>query len=62
MTGSYIDFEGINLLTGFPKVVGKIILRNELGGVSNGYEISFAGGNSIINCVTGVIMMAQERK
>lgn len=46
MTGTYLDFEGINLLTGFSRVVGKVILRNELGGISNGYEISFAGGKS----------------
>jgi len=46
MTGTYLDFTGINLLTGFSKTVGEILLKNELGGVSNGYELVHAGGNS----------------
>ncbi|PIR39166.1 MAG: hypothetical protein COV35_01210 [Alphaproteobacteria bacterium CG11_big_fil_rev_8_21_14_0_20_39_49] len=44
--GTYLDFEGINLLNGFEKVVGKVLVKNELGGVSDGYELVHAGGNS----------------
>ena len=46
MTGNYLDFRGIDLLTGFSKAVGKVLVKNELGGVSNGYELAFAGGDS----------------
>lgn len=42
MSGTWQDFEGDDNLTGFEKVVATILLRNELGGVASGYELSHA--------------------
>lgn len=39
MTGTWQDFRGIDALSGFKRVVGEVVLRNELGGVSDGYEL-----------------------
>ena len=42
MTGTWQDFLGLQALSGFNKLVGQMLLRNELGGVSNGYELVHA--------------------
>jgi Ca2+-binding RTX toxin-like protein len=42
MTGTYQDFTGANLLDGFDKLVGNLIVKNELGNSSDGYQISHA--------------------
>lgn len=40
---NWTEFEGINLLGNeTEKVVAKVLLKNELGGVSNGYQIDHA--------------------
>lgn len=47
MVGTWKDFRGIDgLQTKYLKVVGETLLRNELGGISNGYELSHAGIDS----------------
>ena len=45
---SYRDFEGINLIGNeTEKVIAKVLLKNELGEVSNGYRLDHAEiGNS----------------
>jgi hypothetical protein len=43
MTGTWKDFTGITLLSaGIEKLAGTVLLKNELGGVSNGYELRHA--------------------
>jgi len=38
----WTDFEGIDLLSGFEKIVAKAILQNELGDSYSGYQPSHA--------------------
>ncbi len=41
---TYKEFEGINLITDpTKKIIGEVLLINELGGISNGYRIDNAG-------------------
>ncbi len=41
---SYKEFEGINLIIDpTKKIIGEVLIKNELGGVSNGYQIDNAG-------------------
>jgi Ca2+-binding RTX toxin-like protein len=46
MSGTWQDFEGDDSLTGFEYLVATILLKNELGGLSNGYELAHSTGNS----------------
>jgi hypothetical protein len=43
MAGTYKDFKGDDDLTGIQSVVAQAFLQNELGGVSDGYQLSHAG-------------------
>jgi len=47
MTGTWQDFSGLDNLTGFDKTVGTVLLKNELGGISNGYELRHADGTEV---------------
>jgi Ca2+-binding RTX toxin-like protein len=47
MVERWREFRGIDgLQTKYLKAIGETLLRNELGGLSNGYEISHAGADS----------------
>ena len=45
MTGTYADFTGDDELTGFDAVIGEMLVKNELGGSSSGYELRHAPGS-----------------
>jgi len=41
---NYKEFEGVNLITDpTQKTIAQVLIKNELGGVSNGYQLDHAG-------------------
>jgi len=53
MAGTWKDFDGLNKLSGVNKVIGEVLLKNELGGVSNGYEIVHAAAGNASDTNSG---------